>query len=78
MRSYITVVEGVTTPPKPHTEGRLITMIKTCGKAVDNEIEIEILNSIKGLGTEATPRGIIETIKRHEFFEVKKHCGYYA
>ena len=53
-------------------------MIKTRGKAVDNEIEIEILDSIKGLGTEATRRGIIETIRRHEFFEVKRHCRYYA
>lgn len=45
--------EGVTSPPKPYTEGQFIPMMKTCGKTVENEEEIEILKEIEGLGTEA-------------------------
>lgn len=44
----------MTTPPKPYTEGQLIGMMKTCGKAVENEEEMEILKAVEGLGTEAT------------------------
>jgi len=65
--------EGATTPPKPYTEGQLIAMMKTCGKMVENEEEIEILKEVDGLGTEATRSGIIETIKRHGYIEVIKN-----
>src|SRR5699024_8643582 len=65
--------EGMTTSPKPYTEGQLIGMMKTCGKSVENVDEIEILKEIEGLGTEATRSGIIETIKRHGYIEVKKN-----
>lgn len=65
--------EGVTSPPKPYTEGQLIPMMKTCGKTVENEEEIEILKEIEGLGTEATRSGIIETIKKQQYIEVKKN-----
>lgn len=73
VQSKISIKEGTTTPPKPYTEGQLITMMKTCGKSVEDETEIEILNSIEGIGTEATRSGIIETIKKHGFIEVKKN-----
>ncbi|MEG0473411.1 MAG: DNA topoisomerase III [Solibacillus sp.] len=69
----IKMVEGMTTPPKPYTEGQLIGMMKTCGKAIDNEEEMEILKEVEGLGTEATRSGIIETIKRHGYITVNQN-----
>ncbi len=48
-------------------------MMKTCGKSVEDEEEIEVLKSIEGIGTEATRSGIIETIKKHGFIEVRKN-----
>ena len=73
VQSKVDIIEGTTTPPKPYTEGQLITMMKTAGKAVEDEAETEILNSVEGIGTEATRSGIIETIKKHGFIEVKKN-----
>ncbi|MEC3226111.1 DNA topoisomerase [Bacillus thuringiensis] len=43
--------EGVTTPPKPYTEGQLITMMKTCGSSVEDEESKGILKEVEGLGT---------------------------
>ncbi|ARK21874.1 type IA DNA topoisomerase [Sporosarcina ureae] len=71
--AVVKMIEGMTTPPKPYTEGQLIGMMKTCGKSIGNEEEMEILKEIEGLGTEATRSGIIETIKRHGYIEVKKN-----
>ncbi|OWT48566.1 type IA DNA topoisomerase [Bacillus sp. K2I17] len=65
--------EGVTTPPKPYTEGQLITMMKTCGSSVEDEESKIILKEVEGLGTEATRAGIIETLKKQEYIEVKRN-----
>lgn len=73
VQSKVDVIEGKTTPPKPFTEGQLITMMKTCGKSVDDEEESEVLKTIEGIGTEATRSGIIEVIKKHGFIEVRKN-----
>ncbi|MDN7242034.1 DNA topoisomerase 3 [Planococcus sp. N028] len=73
VKSDVAVKEGMTTPPKPYTEGQLIAMMKTCGKFVDDVEDTEILKEIEGLGTEATRSGIIETIKRHEYISVTKN-----
>ncbi|MFE1244218.1 DNA topoisomerase 3 [Fictibacillus sp. NPDC058756] len=73
VKSNVKMKEGMTTPPKPYTEGQLISMMKTCGKSVENEEEMEILKEVEGLGTEATRSGIIETIKKHQYIEVKKN-----
>lgn len=42
VKSVVKMKEGMTTPPKPYTEGQLISMMKTCGKSVENEEEMEI------------------------------------
>lgn len=73
VKSKVMIKEGQTSPPKPYTEGQLIAMMKTCGKFVEDAGETEILKEIEGLGTEATRSGIIETIKRHGYIEVKKN-----
>ena len=73
VKSKIGIKEGMTTPPKPYTEGQLIAVMKTCGKFVEDVEDTEILKEVEGLGTEATRSGIIETIKRHEYIQVKKN-----
>lgn len=73
VKGKVKIKEGMTTPPKPYTEGALINMMKTAGKALEDEDEIEILKNVEGLGTEATRSGIIETIKKHQYIEVKKN-----
>ena len=73
VESNIDIKEGKTQPPKPYTEGQLISMMKTCGKLVDDKDETEILKEVEGLGTEATRSGIIETIKRHGYIDVTKN-----
>lgn len=73
VKAEVGIKEGMTTPPKPYTEGQLIAMMKTCGKLVEDAEETEILKEIEGLGTEATRSGIIETIKRHEYIKVTKN-----
>ncbi|UOQ44264.1 DNA topoisomerase 3 [Halobacillus salinarum] len=67
------IKESMTQPPKPYTEGQLINMMKTCGKLMDDEEDVEILKEVEGLGTEATRSSIIETIKTQNYIEVKKN-----
>ncbi|MCO7126131.1 DNA topoisomerase [Sporolactobacillus shoreicorticis] len=66
--------EGVTTPPKPYTEGQLITLMKTAGRTLDaaDEAARKTLAETEGLGTEATRSGIIETLKRQNYIVVRK------
>lgn len=71
--SSLEIKEGFTKPPKPYTEGGLINMMKTAGKLVEDEADSEILKEVEGIGTEATRSGIIETIKKNGYIEVKKN-----
>src|SRR5699024_4365192 len=64
--------KGMTSPPKPYTEGALINMMKFAGKDLDGESK-EVLKDVEGIGTEATRSGIIETLKRQKYVEVKKN-----
>ncbi|WP_085523015.1 type IA DNA topoisomerase [Tuberibacillus sp. Marseille-P3662] len=68
-----TVKEGMTKPPKPYTQGQLITLMKTAGKHINDQDMKNALNEVEGLGTEATRSGIIETLLKREFIEVKKN-----
>jgi len=71
--AVVNIKDGMTKPPKPYTEGQLINMMKTCGKHIENEEDIDILKEIEGIGTEATRAGIIDTIKAQQYIEVKKN-----
>ncbi|MFT8929924.1 MAG: DNA topoisomerase [Sporolactobacillus sp.] len=66
--------EGVTTPPKPYTEGQLIMLMKTAGRTLNaaDEAARKTLAETEGLGTEATRSGIIETLKRQNYIVVRK------
>ncbi|WP_174615277.1 type IA DNA topoisomerase [Virgibacillus ihumii] len=71
----IRIKERKTKPPKPYSEGQLINMMKTCGKHVEQDEDVEILKEIEGLGTEATRSGIIERIKQQKYVEIKKNVA---
>lgn len=66
-------IEGHTSPPKPFSEGGLINLMKTAGKMVEDVEDSEILKEVEGIGTEATRSGIIETVKKNGYIEVKKN-----
>ncbi|MFS0969899.1 DNA topoisomerase III [Enterococcus thailandicus] len=66
-------VEKETKPPKPYTEGTLITAMKTAGKTVDDEEAQSILKEVEGIGTEATRANIIETLKQKEYIKIEKN-----
>lgn len=72
-KADVAVKEGMTKPPRPYTQGQLITLMKTAGKHIDDKEMKEALNEVGGLGTEATRSGIIETLLSRKFIEVKKN-----
>ncbi|MGD7044338.1 DNA topoisomerase 3 [Jeotgalibacillus proteolyticus] len=71
--SVVNPKEGVTKPPKPYTEGQLITMMKTAGKTVEDEKAQAILKETEGIGTEATRAAIIETLKKQGYITIAKN-----
>lgn len=71
--SILNTKEGITKPPKPYTEGGLINMMKHAGKEIEDDEAKEKLKEVEGIGTEATRSGIIETLKRQKYIEVKKN-----
>ncbi|HDE4503626.1 TPA: DNA topoisomerase III [Staphylococcus aureus] len=64
--------KGITQSPKLYTEGQLITLMKSCGKYLDDE-EAEILKEIQGIGTEATRDGIIQSLKNKNYIKIEKN-----
>jgi len=73
VEANVTPKEGVTKPPKPYTEGNLITMMKTAGKTVEDEKAQAILKETEGIGTEATRAAIIETLKKQAYITITKN-----
>lgn len=65
--------EKETKPPRPFTEGTLITAMKTAGKTLDDETAQAVLRDVEGIGTEATRSGIIEELKRKQYLVVQKN-----
>lgn len=62
-----------TTPPKPFTEGTLITAMKTAGKTLDDEEAQSILKDVEGIGTEATRANVLETLKKRNYLTITKN-----
>lgn len=73
VKTELSTLERFTMPPKPYTEGTLITAMKTCGKELENKEEKEILKATEGIGTEATRANILETLKRQTYIESKNN-----
>lgn len=65
------LLEKKTTPPKPFTEGTLLTAMSTIAKEVTNPAYKAKLKETAGLGTEATRAGIIETLKERKYLATK-------
>ncbi|MEY4581652.1 MAG: hypothetical protein RL701_6355 [Pseudomonadota bacterium] len=57
----VTAVHKQTEPPRPFTEGTLLTAMETAGKTLDDKSLIEALRE-SGLGTPATRAATIETL----------------
>lgn len=66
------VKEKTTTPPKRFTESTLLQAMKEIYKYVKDKELVKKLKECKGIGTEATRAGIIETLKKADFFKVEK------
>jgi DNA topoisomerase III len=71
VKPEVALKEGMTQPPKPYTEGQLITLMKTAGKHIEDE-ELSLMKGL-GLGTEATRSGIIQTLKDRKYIKVQKN-----
>lgn len=65
------IVDKKTTPPKPFTEGTLLTAMSSVAKEVVDPALKAKLKETAGLGTEATRAGIIEILKERGYIEVK-------
>lgn len=63
--------EKKTTPPKPFTEGTLLTAMCNIAKEVTDPALKAKLKETAGLGTEATRAGIIETLKERGYLDTK-------
>lgn len=68
------VVEKQTTPPKPFTEGTLITAMKTAGRELNDKKAQAILKDVKGIGTEATRANIIDGLKEKDYVVSQKNA----
>lgn len=64
----VEMAKGQTKPPKPYTEGQLITLMKTAGKFVEDQ---DLDTNFGGVGTEATRAGIISTLKERSYILVR-------
>jgi len=62
---------GETRPPRPFTEGTLLTAMETAGKALDDK-ELSDAMRERGLGTPATRASIIETLLHRKYIERQK------
>ncbi|MFV8314619.1 DNA topoisomerase 3 [Aerococcus viridans] len=64
--------QGETKPPKPYTEGTLLTAMKNVGRSMEEENDQDILKETEGIGTEATRASIIENIKNKGYVKLEK------
>ncbi|MAM55835.1 MAG: DNA topoisomerase III [Salinicola sp.] len=67
----ILVKDRQTQPPKPFTEGALISAMKNAARFVTDERLRARLRESAGIGTEATRAGIIETLLKRGFIRKK-------
>ena len=63
------VLSKQTKPPESYNDRTLIDAMKHAGKFVDDEKMKDLLDDVKGIGTEATRAGIIEDLIGRKFIE---------
>ena len=61
-----------TKPPKPYTEGTLVADMVNVRKYVDDPRLKKILKDTSGIGEESSRPGILETLKKRGYLEVRK------
>lgn len=72
----LNIKEGITKPPKPYTEGNLITLMATAGRKShydSNEITKTELVNYGSLGTEATRSSIVTSLQSRGYIVVKNN-----
>lgn len=72
----VSIKEGKTKPKKRYTQGDLISVMKNCGRNVEDKALAKSLNSTEGLGTEATRSSIIENIFAKGYIICKNNVVY--
>lgn len=73
--------EGKTQPPKRYSQGDLITLMKTAGKAAEiseedwdeDGLSLKEAEKLGSIGTEATRAGIIQTILDRQYIKISKN-----
>ncbi|MCC4500287.1 DNA topoisomerase 3 [Limosilactobacillus reuteri] len=73
VEANLTSEQKKTKPPKPFTEGTLITAMKTAGKTLTDTDAQAILKDVEGIGTEATRASILEELKHKGYLVVEKN-----
>ncbi|GGG17775.1 DNA topoisomerase 3 [Paenibacillus abyssi] len=68
--------EGKTTAPQRFTEGDLIPLMISAGRTIEDKELVSALKEAKGLGTESTRSGMIQTLKARKYIEVKSNLVY--
>ncbi|MED4587876.1 type IA DNA topoisomerase [Priestia flexa] len=72
----LNIKDGITKPPKPYTEGNLITLMATAGRKShydSNEITKTELVNYGSLGTEATRSSIVTSLQSRGYIIVKNN-----
>lgn len=78
--------EGKTQPPKRYSQGDLITLMKTAGKAAEiseddwdeDGLSLKEAEKLGSIGTEATRAGIIQTLLDRQYIQITKNKVYIA
>lgn len=65
----IDLLSKQTKPPEPYNDDTLIDAMKHAGKFVEDEDMKDLLDSVEGIGTEATRAAILEDIIKRKFVE---------
>lgn len=68
----LTITTGKTTPPKPYNEASIIDAMINIAKYITDKDEKKLLKETKGLGTDATRAGIIESLKKRDYVTTDK------
>ncbi|PRS35705.1 DNA topoisomerase III [Bacillus sp. NMCC4] len=73
LKVSVFVKEGLTKPPKLLTQGQLINRMTNIGRYVEDENHKKILNSVEGIGTEATRANILADLVNKKKLKIEKN-----
>ncbi|HDR4589473.1 TPA: DNA topoisomerase 3 [Bacillus cytotoxicus] len=70
------IKEGKTQAKKRYTQGDLISIMKNCGRNIEDKELSKILHATEGIGTEATRSSLIENILDKSYIFIKSNSVY--